>query len=153
MLINTKHFGEIEINEEDIIIFEEGIPGIKGSTRYALLINSEQESPFFWLQSIDDKEVAFALVNPIAIYPDYSPKVDIEVVKKLGEPKEEDLIVSAIVVVPEDITKMTVNLKAPLVINRETQKGMQVIVDNEEYHIRHNLYEQIVKLQQGKEGE
>lgn len=153
MLINTKHFGEIEINEEDIIIFEDGIPGIKGSNRYALLINSDQESPFFWFQSIDDAEVAFALVNPVAIYPDYAPKVDKEVVKKLGEPKEEDLIVCCIVVVPEDITKMTVNLKAPLVMNRETQKGMQVIVDNEEYQIRHNIYDQIVGLQQEKEGE
>lgn len=150
VIINTKHFGSIEINKEDIIVFEDGIPGIKGSTHYALLINSEDESPFFWLQSVDEKEVAFALVNPVAVYPEYAPKVDIEVVKRLGEPREEDLIVCCIVVVPEDITKMTVNLKAPLVMNRETQKGIQVVVDNEEYQIRHNLYEQILKLQQGR---
>ncbi len=153
MKINTKHFGTVDIEEQDIILFEDGIPGIVGSKRYAMLINSEEESPFFWIQSVDDENVALALINPVTFYPDYAPKVEKEIIQKLGEPKEENLIVCSIVVIPEDITKMTVNLKAPLVINRDTELGMQVIVENEDYHIRHNLYEQIIRRNEQEVGE
>lgn len=147
MVIDTKHFGSIDINDEKIITFVEGIPGFPDQKKYILISDENENSPFCWLQCIDDPDLAFPLMNPLAVCPTYSPDVSTELIQSLGEPNPEDLLIYAILVVPEDITKMTVNLKAPVIIHTKTKKGLQIISDNEEYSVRHYVYEEIQKLQ------
>lgn len=84
-------------------------------------------------------------------YPMYSPEVDDEIIQSIGKLTQKDLDVYTIVVIPEDIQKMTTNLRAPIIINRETKKGIQAVVNDEEYDVRHNLYEQIQKLKEAGE--
>lgn len=145
MVIQTKHFGEREIDEANVLLFEEGIFGFDDLSKYVILSDGEGGN-FCWLQSLEDTSVALPLIDPVAFYKDYNPEIAADYVAKIGELKEEDLNLFAVVVVPEAIEKMTVNLKAPILINVKTKKGIQVIVEDEEYGIRHNLYEQIQKL-------
>jgi len=134
MKLNTRHFGEIEVEETKIIDFEEGLPGFPDDKRFILL---ENEEPFCWLQSADDGGNAFILVDAFAVLPDYSPQVEREEFASLGEYRPDEYLIYNIVVLPEDINEMTVNLLAPILINSVTKKGRQVIAKNDDYGVRH----------------
>ena len=136
MKLNTKHFGEIDIDETRIIDFEEGLPGFPDDKQFILV---DYEEPFFWLQSVTDGENSFILVDACAVVPDYNPEVEEDKVISLGPYNAEDFLIYNIVVLPEDIRDMTVNLLAPVVINSATKKGKQVIVQNDKYSIRHYM--------------
>lgn len=151
MLLKTKHFGEINIDENKLVSFEETIPGFPYSKRYAFLFNEDETNPFCWMQSIEENEVAFALLNPINILPDYSPNVTVEELAILGEIDMSEIAVYNILVVPKRIEDISVNLKAPIVINLQTQKGVQIILNDDRYKIRHNLQQEIQKQQKGGE--
>jgi flagellar assembly factor FliW len=137
----TRHFGEIDYDPDKIITFPQGIPGFPNHNRFLLMSEDEEEDTFFWLQSIDDGEVAFTLMDVYKVLPDYDPKVDPEELKELGE--VNSLEIYNIVVIPEYVRQMRVNLKAPIVINTETGLGMQVICINDEYPIRFMIFEEL----------
>ncbi len=152
MLIKTKHFGEVEIDETNILDFAEGIFGFEDEKRFVILLNQETEnSPFSWLQSLGNEAISLPIINPNSFFPEYNPEVAGELVEKIGEPLVEDISLFTVVVVPEDITKMTTNLKAPILVNIKTNKGLQVIAQDDEYAIKHNLYNQIKQLQEAGE--
>lgn len=152
MLIKTKHFGEVEVKDENILKFEEGIFGFEDSKKFVIIYDNEAEgSPFCWLQSIEEEQVCLPLIDPVAYFPDYNPEIAGELVGKIGELKIEDINLFTVVVVPEDIQKMTTNLRAPILVNIKTKKGIQVVVEDEEYLIKHNLYDQIKKLKEAGE--
>ena len=137
MIISTKRFGEIEIDENKIINFDEGLPGFPDDTQFILL---ENEEPFWWLQSVVNGENAFILMNACSIMPDYDPLVDEVEIDSLGEYSPEDFLIYNIVTLPEDVKQMTVNLMAPVVINSIEKKGKQVIVNNDNYYVKHYLF-------------
>lgn len=145
MLLNTKYFGEIEINEEQIIIFEEGIPSFENIHRYSIISTPEQDSPFFWLQCIDQPELAFALVNPFLIKKDYDFELTQDNLDKLDIKSESEIAVYAIVVIPEDITKASMNLRAPIIVNSRTKKAAQIIIDISRYDIKNYIFEELKK--------
>lgn len=143
MELNTKHFGQLQIPEDNIITFENGIPGFTQYTKYIIINDEDENSPFCWLQSIEEVDLAFALANPFLIHKEYNPRLPKNEIEKLGEGNETDYSVLSIVIVPEDVEKMTANLRAPIVINLKTKKGMQVILDGEDYPIKYYLFEQL----------
>jgi flagellar assembly factor FliW len=143
MLLKTKHFGEIEIDENKIIKFEDGLPGFDKLKKYTLLYNEENESPFKWLQSVDEPNLAFVVIDPFYIKSDYDIEISEEIMAKLGIEKPEDVDIYSIVVVPEDITKMSTNLKAPVIINTNKSKGAQIILEADTYKIRHYILEEL----------
>lgn len=145
MLINTRHFGEIEVDEKGIIHFEEGLPGFANYHKFVLLGTEDMESPFKWLQSVEDGNLAFALVNPFAIKPDYDIDIDDEYVKALGIQSPNDVLVFAVVVVSQDILKCSMNLKAPVIINVRNKKGAQIILDTNRYGVRHYIADELRK--------
>lgn len=154
MLLSTRHFGEIDIDEQTIITFDEGLPGFENLRKFVLLDTEdnkkgESDSPFKWLQCVDDPMIAFAIANPFAFVPDYDIEINDEVVKSLEIEKEEDIMVYGILVIPEDIRKMSINLKAPLIINIKNKKGMQVILDTDKYKIRHYIMDEIAGQEVG----
>ncbi|MFA7411154.1 MAG: flagellar assembly protein FliW [Tissierellaceae bacterium] len=142
MKVQTKEFGEIEIPEENIILFNEGIPGFEEEKRFAILINEDKDNPFHWLQSLDTPDLAFIITDPFKIYEDYDITLPQTAIEKLRIEREEDLIIYSIVVVPQDMTKMTTNLMGPLVINTRERLGKQVILDNSDYTTRHYIFKQ-----------
>lgn len=141
MKINTRYFGEVEIGEEKIIHFENGLFGFEEYKDYTILFDVESEKePFFsWLQCVTEQGLAFPVVNPLKVKEDYDPIVEDALLHSLGEMKEEDLLVLLLATVPKDVKKTSVNLKAPLVINAGTRQGIQIVAENEDYEIKHYL--------------
>jgi len=145
MIIDTKHFGEIEINEENILNFEEGIPGFEDVHRFGIIYSEDPESPFCWIQAIEKQELAFPLVDPFAIKKDYDFELKDEYANSLGIESPEQVAVFAIVVVPEDINKMSMNLKAPIIVNTNNKKAAQTIIDSDKYTVRHFILDEFQK--------
>jgi flagellar assembly factor FliW len=143
MLLKTKHFGEINIDESKIIDFKDGIPGFEDLKRYVVLYDGDEASPFRWLQNVDDGQLAFAVVNPFLILKDYDIEIPEEAVESLEIESIQDVMVLSIVVVPENISEMTMNLKAPVIINIKNNKGMQVVLDTDRYSVRHYIVEEL----------
>lgn len=150
MIINTDLFGEIVVDKTKIITFESGLPAFPDEKSFVILTNEDnKEGVFFWLQSISNNSLTFALIDPFIIMPHYKPLFKEESITDLGEHREQDIYIYNIVSVPEEISNITANLKAPIIINIKNGKGKQVIVDNEEYSIRHNIFENLKKSKVG----
>ncbi|TCT14017.1 flagellar assembly factor FliW [Natranaerovirga pectinivora] len=153
MIIESKHFGEVEIDQDKVLNFQHGLLGLTEYKNFTILYDSEDDHPIIsWLQSTEEKDFALPIINPLLVLEDYNPTIEDELLTELGELKEENLLVFNVVVIPDDITKMTTNLKAPIVINTDTKKGRQVIVENEDYEIKFPLYKELKKFK-GKAGE
>ena len=152
MLVNTKFFGEIDLGEDKIITFEQGIMGFFDFKRYTILYDIEEgNSPnISWLQSLDEPSLALPVINPLLVKEDYNPIIEDEVLKSLGDLDEESLVILLSLTVPSDLTKVTANLKAPFIINSDTKKGIQMIVENSDYDVKYNVYDAIKKLKEEK---
>ncbi|HPI92636.1 MAG TPA: flagellar assembly protein FliW [Deltaproteobacteria bacterium] len=139
MDIDTLRFGKIKVEEEKIITFPRGILGFARNKRYILFPHSEG-SPFFWLQSLEDGELAFVVMNPRLVKNDYSIDVDENVMKELDVKKEDSLEVVCIVTIPRnDPRGMTINLLGPIIINSQNRSAVQIICDKQSYSHRHPL--------------
>lgn len=138
---NTKYLGVVEIEEDKILTFEQGIFGFENYKKFALLYQGEGDSVISWLQSLEEEALALPIIQPQYILENYNPVVDDEVIHSLGEPSEKNIAVFLTLTVPTDITKMTSNLKAPLIINVTSKKGCQVIAENPDYVIKYPVYE------------
>lgn len=147
MLIKTKYFGEVDLDEQKVITFDNGMMGFEEYKKFAILydIEKERENSISWLQSLDVPELAFPVINPFLVEENYKPTVNDEYLESLGIFEDSDLIVLLTVTVPEDIKKITANFKAPIVINAITGKGCQVIADNQEYKVKQEIYDRINK--------
>lgn len=140
MKIDTKYFGNIEIGEEKIIHFENGVLGFEDYKDYTILYDNEKEKSFFsWFQSIEESSLAFPIVNPFNVAKDYNPQINEDMLEVIGGLPDEDTIVFLMATIPEDVKQASVNMKAPLIINASTRKGVQIIVEGQEYEIKHKL--------------
>lgn len=153
MKIVTRFFGEIEIDDQKILSFEEGLIGFENLKKFTLIYNNEGESSknIIWLQSLDEPMVAIPMINPFYVMTDYNPIINDEVLDSLGQLTEENTALFLTLTVPSDISKMTTNLKAPIIVNAETKKGCQVIAENPEYVIKYNIYDVIQKMKEESE--
>lgn len=149
----TRLFGEIEIDESKIITFEDGIIGFPDMKKFTLIFDEEKEGrpSISWLQSMDEPEVAFPVMDPLFVCETYNPSVEDELLKNLGTIKEDNLYVLVTVTVPQNIKELAVNLKAPIVINTDTRKASQIIVEDD-LPVRYRIYE-ILEEAKKKAGE
>jgi flagellar assembly factor FliW len=131
----------MEIDEKKIIRFEHGLPGFAESKRYIIITDDNPESVYCWLQSVDDSDIALVIIDSFHAMPNYDPLVEEEELKELGEVDISDIAVFNVAVIAKDIYKSTINLKAPIIINEKTWLGKQIVVNNDEYEVRHNLFE------------
>ncbi len=143
MKIRTRIFGEIEIAEEKIITFENGIIGFPDLKRFTLLHDEARgtDAGIRFLQSIEEPGFAMPVMDPLIVKPDYDPEVNDELLAAAGKITPENLLVLVTVTVPKDLTKMTVNLQGPFVINVEEHKACQVIVEGEDYPVKFPVYD------------
>ena len=151
--VNTNAFGRIAIEDDKIINFEHGILGFPDLKRFTLIFDIEKgaDATIKWLQSLDEPNFAMPVMNPHIIMEDYEPMFDIELLEPLGSDLSLDnLLMFVTVTVPKDITKITVNLKAPIIVNVQECKAVQLISDNDAYAIKYSIYD---KLQAKKAGE
>jgi len=141
MIVKTKRFGDLTVEEQDIITMIGGLPGFEDNTKYVLL-NHDEKSPYKWLQSLENSELAFVVMEPFVFFADYQFELSQNDIKELEVARPEDVAVLVILVIPEDPTKMTANIKAPLVINMAKMKGKQIVLNNEAYPVKLHLFHQ-----------
>lgn len=123
------------------IFFPKGLPGFEGYKEFEL--NEEQDTPLAYLNSLDDKNVSFALLKPYTIVPNYLTKIEIsgEEAKVLEIRENERVDIWLILTLClSDMTKTTANLRAPLMINPCTGKGMQLILEDERYSSKYPIF-------------
>lgn len=152
MVITTKLFGDIEINEQKKITFVQGIIGFPDLKDFLLIHDSESSGSIRWLQSIQEPAFAMPVIDPLIIAPDYNPSVEDELLKPLNITDEENVLVVVTITVPSDLTKMSVNLKAPIIISGETRLANQIITDDEQYLVKYPIYD-ILQAAKEKAGE
>ncbi len=152
MLIKTKCFGEVDIAQDKIIRFENGLMGFEEYKDYTILFNSEKKAgkTIMWLQSVEEQALALPVIDPLIVSETYDPVVEDELLASIGKIENDDLLILVTLTVPSDITKMTANYKAPIIINAGTLKGVQLIAENEDYLVKHPVYD-ILKAR--KDGE
>lgn len=142
MQIKTKVFGEITIDDEKIVQFPKGIIGFPDLVDFALVHDEEKgKGAIHWLQSIQEPAFAMPVMDPLLVRPDYNPEVDDELLNHIGTLVAEDMLVLVTVTVPKDLTKMSVNLKGPIVINAAERKAAQVIIEGDEYPVKFPIYD------------
>ena len=141
MKLLTRDFGEVEVKEEDIFTFDERIYGFEDYSRFIMLYDDEFSGEYVWLQSAEEPGLCFIIANP-SLIPDYKPDFMEEAAKTLGNGTFEYWVM---MVVRDNIIDSTVNLKRPLIINLETRKGMQLILE-QDFPVRYSLFK-------GKEDE
>ena len=146
MLLNTKNFGEVEIKDDDIIFFEYGVPGFENMTKFVILGKTDSEDdPFFWLQSVQNPNLAFVIMDPRDLVPDYEAEIDTFTANMLKITDPNDALIYCIVTVPQDIQKISINLKAPVIINARQNRGCQVVQESDKYKFKHIITEEFVK--------
>ena len=153
MKITTRVFGEIEIDDSKIIRFPFGIIGFPEMTDFALVFDEEKgkDTPIRWLQSLQEAGFAMPVMDPLLVARDYNPEVEDNHLIPLGEMTAEDTLVLVTVTVPKDLTQMSVNLQAPIIINADSKKATQIIVNSEKYPIKYYIYDILQEMK--KEGE
>ncbi|ERK31821.1 flagellar assembly protein FliW [Clostridium intestinale] len=140
MELITKQHGTFTYNEEDIIIFKKGIMGLENLKKF--IIADIKENPVFKiLQSIEDEDVGLVIISPFEVKNNYEIELKDDLIEKLSISSQKEVMLYNTVTVNSDVHKITVNLKAPIVINMDKKLGEQIIIDKEEYKIKHPLIE------------
>lgn len=145
MKLDTKNFGQLDIDEDMIINFPDGIPGFAKEKQFIIINTEDEENPIQWLQSISNPELAFVIINPFLIFSDYDINIPQVVQEKLMINDPKDIAVYTIVVIPQDFKKTTTNLSGPLIINVNKKLGKQVILDDSRYTTKHYIFQQEVR--------
>lgn len=137
--IQTARFGDVSVDEERVIHFVEPVLGFPTSMRYVILDHAE-DSPFKWLQSADEPELAFVVTNPKFFGIEYEFALNDAVVAQLGLISAEDALVMTIVNIPQtDPAKMTANLMGPIVVSQSQRTAMQVVLNDSNFSTKTRL--------------
>lgn len=141
MVVNTRLFGEIDVQDDKIINIDKGIIGFPDMKLFTLVFDSEKEEKNIgWFQSLDETAFAMPVIDPKKILDDYNPTIEDELLKPLGELTPDNTYVLVTVKVPSNIEDMTINLKAPIIINTDTLIGGQIIVEDD-VEVRFPIYD------------
>lgn len=136
----TTRFGEIEVDKSNIIEMSHDILGFEGLKSFTI-ISQKEKAPFMWLQSVEDGALAFIVINPQLIAPDYEPEINDVDAKELHLEKSADAMLLTMVTVRLNPFSVTANLRAPVVVNKTLRIARQIVLENEKYPIRYGLTE------------
>lgn len=141
MNLITKYNGIVEYNEEDIITFKKGLPGFEGLKKF-IIVPYEDNDVFSILMSMEDMEVGIPVVSPFYVDKTYEFKLSDEKIKELNINSPEDVMVLNAVTLNSNIKYITVNMKAPIIVNIKGKVGEQIILDNDKYMIKEPLFKE-----------
>lgn len=152
MRADTRLFGTIDIADDKLITMEKGMIGFPDLKHFALIFDEErglEDSNIMWLQSMDEPVVAFPVMMPSKIKPDYNPKVSEEMIAPLGDLTPDNTFLLVTVTAPKEIEQMAVNLKAPIIVNTDNEKAVQLIVEDD-YPVKYKIYDLLKAEKEGK---
>lgn len=146
MLIQTSRFGPVNLQDEDVVEFPEGILGFNDLRQFVLLDDPNDEI-FAWLQSCEVPQIAFPVLEPELFTQGYSVSLTKHDLESLNLPKDattQGKVRSfSIITIPDDPTQMTANLKAPIVINIATRKARQIVLQDNNLAIREPIFQKL----------
>jgi len=137
--VRTAKFGEIDVPEDKVIHFSEGIPGFAGIRNFTILELADLR-PFLYLQSLDDPPIALLIVNPFLLHPAYEFQVGDADMRDLQTEMPEEIAVYTVVTVPENHSEATMNLMAPILIHEKKHCGKQVILLEGRHPVKHPIF-------------
>lgn len=138
MLVHTVNFGDLEVPEEKIVTFKEGLPGFPQIHRFVIL-EMEELKPFQYLQALDDPPISLFVINPFLIDQTYEFKLTDADMEDIHSTNSAELAVFAVATIPDDPNEATLNLMAPIVVNDRERCGKQVILHESRYSVKHPL--------------
>lgn len=148
MIIETLAWGNLEVQEEQLYHFSKGIPGFEDENDFVLI--AMEGTPFWVLQSLDNKSLSFLLGDPFAFYPDYEFELPSDEAEELEIVSQ--VIVRCMITFKEQAEQSTINLLAPIVLNPERLLGKQVVLHKTPYHTKHSLFQEQQPVIDGKDG-
>ena len=137
MQVRSTRFGTFEVEESRALEFAQGLLGFPDSSTYVVI--EVEESPYFWLQSVDEEDVAFLATSPFVFFPGYDLELGDEEQKSLDVDNPEQVEVLTLLTVHragEQPESITANLLGPIVVNTESRKALQLVLDNPDYTTR-----------------
>lgn len=137
MEVKTKANGIVNVDEKQLVTFPEGLLGFEKYTKFAL-IDSEYE-PFIWLQSTEESNLAFLMIDPFLICSDYEADIDDSALRNIGVYSAEDIIIMTLVTIPKDGSAITANFLGPVVINKKNRKCLQVILNDSRWTTKFDI--------------
>lgn len=138
MKLTTSRFGEIEVDAEAIITLTQPIIGFQEFRRFVLL-PGPSESGVEWLQSVENGDLAFLVMDPRQVISGYEVTLGRHELTELAVADTSELSIYTLVVVPDDPRKVRTNLKAPILINPKHRLGKQTVLDRSDYPIQYYL--------------
>jgi len=139
MRIQTTRFGNVDITDEDIVVFEEGLLGFSGLHKFVLLDDPNDEI-FIWLQSCEEPGIAFPVLEPELYLDSYQVELSRLDLEALSLSEAQGYRVFTIITIPNDPTQMTANLKAPVIVNLKGRKARQCVLQNNTLAIREPIF-------------
>ena len=139
MKLQTKYFGEIEYEEDEIITFPVGLFGFEEEHQFLLLPFEGSAGSLLCFQSVNTPALAFVAMDPFSLLPGYTPVLQPNELKELGVADSQELGFYVLCVVKKPVSGSTVNLKCPVAINPDTRVARQVILEADDYEMRHPL--------------
>ncbi len=138
--VNTSRFGEIEIDEKRIVTFKDGIPAFENEHEF-IILPYDEESPYYFMQSLKSPDLAFLLTIPFLFFPDYKFEVDDETLEELEITEKTKVFYYSLITIPNgSIRYMTTNLLAPIVLNTENMKAKQIVLEKSKYTTKERLF-------------
>jgi flagellar assembly factor FliW len=138
MIVHTTRFGPLEIDPEAVLAAPRGLIGFPGATRF-VLIDHAPETPFQWLQSLDDPSLAFVVTDPHLFFPGYDLEIPDGDAERLGIREPADARILTTITVRRAAGEVTTNLLGPLVIGVPCRRIAQLVLDGDRYSTRHAL--------------
>jgi flagellar assembly factor FliW len=138
--LETTRFGAITFEPEDVLTFPQGMAGFESRTEYVLIEHSP-DSPYQWLQSAESGDLAFLIVEPTVFFPEYAPEMPSRAAEELELDESTPVVVYTVVTIPRGRPRdMTLNLAGPIVVNVQSRKAKQVILDGDEHPVRRRAF-------------
>lgn len=142
MGIKTTRFGELEVNSTDIISFTDGLLGFDNLTKY-FVVDPGDNTLILWLQSAEDEKVAFPIIEPKIFSPDYVVKLTPSELAILNLESLNNAKIYCVLTIPQNVTEMSANLKAPIVINNNKKIAKQVVLQDSKLSVKHEMYKEL----------
>ncbi len=142
VVITSRRFGELQVQPEERVHFPFGLLGF-AELKDFVLVDPGDDTLILWLQSVSKPEVALPVLEPKIFHSSYLVRLSAVERRELGLESLQDASVLCVLTIPADIQQMTANLKAPLVIHRKTGIGRQVILQENEYGLKHPLFKDL----------
>lgn len=143
MKVNSVRFGRLDVPADKLIVMERPILGFESLTKFCL-IEIDELKPLLWYQSVEEPAVAFLVVNPLMIVPDYRIEINSNEIAELKVTRPEKVETYVIVTISEELADLSVNLQGPILINSENNLAKQLVLVNSNYSVNHRIGAELV---------